>query len=298
MGIVGSDESKFRASAVGKLVPNVSPKQVSEIIEVIRSGEDDLEFKLNMMSISLSVESLSGIFRVLNCERVSALRLFVWAREMNLSLYYSADVCSLFIDNCGWLEDYETMRCLLKDFRSNRICLSEKAFGFLPVLGSSKVSIVESITRVLELLNEVGGSCHGSGICALLNLLSKMDLFEIAKFVIEITDRKTSYYNILILEMCQRCLFSEARGMIEEMRRCNCDPDVKTYNYLLSALCKNDRTTEACSLLKEMKDKGCPPGALTFEIFIYYSCRLGKLDAAARFFDQMVSRGLEPRHRS
>ncbi|XP_057503584.1 pentatricopeptide repeat-containing protein At5g39710-like isoform X1 [Actinidia eriantha] len=295
MGIVGSDESKFRVSAVGKFVPNVSPKQVSEIIEVTRSGEDDLEFKLNMMSISLSVESLSGIFRVLNCERVSALRLFVWAREANPSLYYSADVCSLIIDNCGWLEDYETMRCLLKDFSSNRICLSEKAFGFLPILGSGKASIVESITRVIELLNEVGGSCRGSGICALLKLLSKMDLFEIAKFVIELTDRKTSYYNILTLEMCRRCSFSEARDMIEEMRRCNCDPDAKTYNYMLSALCKHDRTEEACSLLEKMKEKGCPPDALTFEIFIYYSCRLGKLDAAAQFFDQMVSRGLEPR---
>ncbi|GFY95254.1 hypothetical protein Acr_10g0006390 [Actinidia rufa] len=38
MSIVGSDESKFRVSAVGKFVPNVSPKQVSEIIEVTRSG--------------------------------------------------------------------------------------------------------------------------------------------------------------------------------------------------------------------------------------------------------------------
>ncbi|GMP79052.1 hypothetical protein CsSME_00034745 [Camellia sinensis var. sinensis] len=252
--------------AIGKSGSNVSAKQISGIIELIRSGEDDLELKLNLMGL-----------------------------DRNPSLYKNSDVCSLIIDNCGWLDDYETMLCLLREFRSDCICLNEKAFGFLPVLSSSNDSIMKSIRRVVELLHEAGGSCRGSGICGLLTMLSKLDLFEMAKFVIEITDKKASYYSILILEKCRRCCFSEACDLLEEMRQFSCDPDAKTYNYLLSALCKHDRIAEACGVLEEMKKKGCPPDAITFEILIYFSCRLGQLDAAIQFFDQMVSMGLEPR---
>ncbi|GMP79054.1 hypothetical protein CsSME_00034745 [Camellia sinensis var. sinensis] len=296
LSVSSSDKtSESENIAIGKSGSNVSAKQISGIIELIRSGEDDLELKLNLMGLGLSVDSLIGIFRFLNCERISALRFFVWVRDRNPSLYKNSDVCSLIIDNCGWLDDYETMLCLLREFRSDCICLNEKAFGFLPVLSSSNDSIMKSIRRVVELLHEAGGSCRGSGICGLLTMLSKLDLFEMAKFVIEITDKKASYYSILILEKCRRCCFSEACDLLEEMRQFSCDPDAKTYNYLLSALCKHDRIAEACGVLEEMKKKGCPPDAITFEILIYFSCRLGQLDAAIQFFDQMVSMGLEPR---
>ncbi|KAL6974448.1 hypothetical protein U1Q18_028631 [Sarracenia purpurea var. burkii] len=293
--IDGPDQSKFRVSNVCDFGSNLDLKQIPEIIEIIRSSEDDLEVKLNLMSISLSVESLRGIFRVLNCERISALRFFMWARDKNPNLFYKPDVCSLIIDNCGWLNDYVTMRWLLNDFSLKQICLTEKAFGFLPVLGSSKALLMDPLKRVVGLLNEAGGSCRGSGICGLLKMLSKLNLFEMAKFVIEITEIKASYYNILILEKCRRCCFGEAREMLEEMRQFGCDLDAKTYNYLLSTMCKHDRTAEACSLLEEMSEKGCPPDALTFEIFICSLCRLGNLDAAVKILDEMVGGGIEPR---
>ncbi|XP_052189034.1 pentatricopeptide repeat-containing protein At4g31850, chloroplastic-like [Diospyros lotus] len=247
------------------------------------------------MGISTSVESLSGIFGGLNSEGVSGLRLFAWARGMDPSLCDSSDVCSLIIDNCGWLDDYGTMFRLLKEFSSRQICLNEKAFGFLLFLCSNKASMLESTRRVVNLLNEVGGSCLGSGICGLLKMLSKLDLFDLAKFVMEITDRRVPYYNILILEICQRCCFEEAHDMIEEMRQFGCDPDSRTYNYLLSSLCKHDRTAEVLNVFREMQNKGCPPDSLTYEIVIYFLCRLGKLDIAGHFYDMMVSRGLEPR---
>ncbi|KAA8547387.1 hypothetical protein F0562_003749 [Nyssa sinensis] len=295
LGGVGNDNSRFRKKAIGGFESNVTLKQISEIIEFIRRGGDDLELKLNSIGASLSVESVSGIFEVLNFERVSGLRLFNWVRDRNQKLYYNANFCSLIIANCGWLDDYETMICLLNDFKSQRICLTEKAFGFLPVLGSSEDLVMESIRRVIEVLNEVGGSCLGSGIWALIKMLCRLDLFEMAKFVMGTTKRKVSHYNILVLEKCRKCQFEDARDLLEEMRQFGCDPNVRSYNYLLSSLCKNDRTVQACSVLEEMKEKGCPLDALTFEIFIYFSCRLGKLDEANQFFDQMVSRGLEPR---
>uniref|UniRef100_A0A5B6ZWU5 Putative Pentatricopeptide repeat-containing protein n=1 Tax=Davidia involucrata TaxID=16924 RepID=A0A5B6ZWU5_DAVIN len=101
-----------------------------------------------MIGLSLSVDSVSGILQVLNCEKVTGLRFFNWIQHTNQKLYCNSNVCSLIIDNCGWLDDYQTMTCLLMDFKSKRISLTEKAFGFLPVLGSTKDLIMESIRRV------------------------------------------------------------------------------------------------------------------------------------------------------
>ena len=144
-------------------------------------------------------------------------------------------------------------------------------------------------------MNEVGGSYGGSGIVALINLLCKVDFLEIAKFVIEMSERKVSYYNILVQDRCRRCHFREARDLLKEMRHFGCDPDAKTYNYLISNLCRNYRTTEACGVLEEMQEKGCSPNELTFEILIYFSCQQRKLDFASQLLDRMLSRGLQPR---
>ncbi|XAR54648.1 hypothetical protein NMG60_11029880 [Bertholletia excelsa] len=289
-------ENVVPVGSVGEFGSSITPTRISTIVEAIRSGENDLESKLNTMDVCLSVESLNGIFRVLNCEKISALRFFVWARTKNPHLRNNADVCSLIIDNCGWLNDYETMLCLLKDFKIKKICLREKAFGFLPALGSSKELMVESIRKVVEVLEGAGGSCHNTGIHGLLKMLSKHDLFDMAKFVIEITERKDlSNYKILVLEQCKKRCFREASDLLKEMAQSGCYPDAKIYNYVLSALCSDVRINEASELLLEMKEKGCRPDALTFEIFIYFSIRIGKLDNAVQFLDEMTSMGLVPR---
>ncbi|XP_059629702.1 pentatricopeptide repeat-containing protein At1g09900-like [Cornus florida] len=292
---VGSDDSQMKKRKVDGVESNAIPKQFSKIVELIRSNENDLESKLNVIGASLSVRSVSEVFRVLNLARVSGLRYFEWVLGRNRQLYYNADVCSLIIDNCGRLDDYETMICLLKNFSTHRICLTEKAFGFLLVLGSNKDLVKGSIERVINVLNEAGGSCRGSGIWALIKMFVSQDSFEMAEFVMGKTERKVSYYNIFIREKCRKCHFEEALGMLEEMRQFGCEPNVTTYNYLLSSLCKNERLAEACSVLEEIQEKGCHPDALTFEIFIYYSYRLGKIDSAVQFLDRMVSVGLEPR---
>lgn len=289
------DDSEFRKCTVEGFESNVNHKNVSEIIAAVRSGDSDLSSKLSLVGINRSVRSITEIFRVLNRDKIPALHFFQWVQRNNPELCYSCYVCSLIIDNCGWLEDYGTMIVILKKFRLERICLTEKAFEFLSALISSKVSTMEAIRRVVKLLNEVGGSCHGSGICSLIKMLCTLDAFEMAKFVIEITEGNTSYYNIIICEKLRRGHSVKVHGVLEEMRELGCHPNVKTYNYLLSNLCKNDRMSEACSVVELMEENGESPDELTFEILIHYYCRLGKMDITHQFIDRMMSRDLEPR---
>ncbi|KAJ4713796.1 Pentatricopeptide repeat-containing protein [Melia azedarach] len=272
-----------------------SSKQVSEIIQLILSGDSEVGSKLESMNVSLSTASVIEIFRVLNSKKVSALRFFRWIREFQPEIFCNSDICSLVIDNCGRLDDYENMRHLLDEFSANQIQLTEKAFGFLPVMISSKSLTKVCIWRVVEVLNNVGGSCMVSGIRALIEMYSVLGSFQMAKYVIKKTGRKVSYYNILIREMCRRCDFKGARDMLDEMRQVSCEPSTQTYNYILGSLCKNGKDAEACGLFEEMQEKNCPPDAVTYEIFIYNSCRFGKFNIAYEFFDHMVVRGLEPR---
>ncbi|KAK9270738.1 hypothetical protein L1049_026321 [Liquidambar formosana] len=293
--VVSNENCEFKDLSIDGFGGNASPKQVSEIIEVIKRGESDLEMKLNLMDVNLSVGAITEIFRVLNCERVSALRFFDWIKDFRPNLHCDSDICSLIIENCGWLDDYKGMMCLLKDFKLKQVCLTKKAFGFLPIFSSSKASIMDCIRRQIQVLDEVGGSCRSTGIRGLIEMFSGLGFFEMAKFVMEITERKPLYYTILIREKCLRFDFKEARDMLEEMRQLGCDPDAKSYNYLLSSLSKNDKAAEVYSVLTEMQEKGCPPDAITFEILIFYTIRLGKLDFAVDLLDQMESRGIEPR---
>ncbi|XP_042964684.1 pentatricopeptide repeat-containing protein At3g04760, chloroplastic-like [Carya illinoinensis] len=153
---------------------------------------------------------------------------------------------------------------------------------------------MRSVRRVVEMLNEVGGSCRTSRVHSLIEMLNSLGSFEMTKFVIEITERKTGYYNILI--KCWRCDFEGAKGIFDEMRQMGSDPIVNTYKYLLSSLCRSDKIDEACQLLEEMQERNCLPNPLTFEIFIYHSCRLGKFDLAIEFLDRMISNGLDSRN--
>ncbi|XP_030935130.1 pentatricopeptide repeat-containing protein At1g55630-like isoform X1 [Quercus lobata] len=288
---------KFRKMGVDGIRPKPTRKQVSEIIGLVMRDENDLESKLDSMNVNLSIDSITEVFWVLNFERVSALRFFNWIRGSRPDLYCNSDICSLVIDNCGWLDDHKAMLCILNELRKRKICLNKKAFGFLPVLVSNKESIMHSVRRVVEVLKEVGGSCRNSGIYSLIEMFVSLGSFEMAEFVMEITERKAVYYNVLVREKCRRCDFEGAREVLDEMRlRGCCDRIVIGYNYLLSSLCKNDKTVEASQVLEEIQVRDWLPDALTFEIFICYSFRLGKPDLASQFLDRMVSNGVEPRH--
>ncbi|KAJ9567511.1 hypothetical protein OSB04_003477 [Centaurea solstitialis] len=278
--------------------PYVSPKTVSQVIDVVRTSKDDCRSKLDSMGIKLSTASVFEIFQVLSFERVHGLRFFEWVRDNNWDSYRKADVCSLMIDNCGWLGDYDTMTLLLKKFNDERICLTDKAFGFLPVLDSSKAQAMESIAKVTGILNGVGGSTGNSGIFAMIHMLCAVDCFEMAKFVIEevaVAEKKLSYYAILVREKCRKGCTDEAYALMAEMRAAGCEPDSKIYNYILGSLCKSEKLSEGLDMLKEMKEMGVDPDLITFEVFISSSCRVGNLELANRILKMLTDTGCSPR---
>ncbi|CAI9117137.1 OLC1v1018479C1 [Oldenlandia corymbosa var. corymbosa] len=263
----------------------------TKIVEIIKSGNTDMESKLSFISVGLRVESVREIFLFLNFHKINGLRFFRWLRCYNPKWHRSAEVCSHVICNCGCLGDFKTMKLLLHEFSAERICLDENAFRFLPLFHSSKDSLSKSVTRVVSLLGEVGGSCHKSGIWGLIEMFCSLESFEMARFVIEITGKKDAHINMLVRHRCKREHFEEAKSIIREMQ----DPTVTSYNYLIGSLCKADKFVEASGLVGEMESKGVHPDDITFDILVHYSCNSGKLDIAKQWIDKMVNSGLCPR---
>ncbi|KAJ9167401.1 hypothetical protein P3X46_022056 [Hevea brasiliensis] len=289
------DASQCKKLHTDELRPIATPKQVFKIIGLLRSNEDDLESKLCKLNLRLSITSVARVLRALSSKKRSALHFFQWIRHWQPELECNSDICSLIIDNCGRLGDYDAMQCLLNDFSLKSLSLTNKAFGFLTSTGTTETLLRKSTQRVIDILCEVGGTCYGTGVYSLIEMFSDWGSFDMAKFVIEKTERRLSFYNVLIKEMCQRCDFKGARDMMDEMREAGCNPSSQTYNYIISSLLKNGKNADAYELFQKMKESNCSPDALTFEIFIYNSCCGGKLDVAFEFLDEEVASGLEPR---
>ncbi|KAH6833993.1 hypothetical protein C2S53_004795 [Perilla frutescens var. hirtella] len=273
---------------------NYQRKFVLEIVVMVRNNVDDLESRLNMMHSQLNTYSITEIFEVLNSQKVHGLRFFEWIWSNNPKLHRNACVCSLIIDNLGRMEDYGTMCVWFRKFTSEKISLTYGAFGFLAVLASTDTSLKASTKRVLDLLNEVGGSCRSSGVCALIEMFCKLHMFEMARHVMKTTGSKNSYYCLLIREKCKSGQIEDAHNIVREMKVA-CAPNTTVYNYLLGSLCKNGRLNEASALLEEMKESGILFDAITFEILINSACKLGNMDVVHQLLDQMVAQGLEPR---
>jgi hypothetical protein len=75
-----TENVKVGKMGVDGIRENASPKQGSEMIGIITRDDNDLESKLDSMNVSLSITSITEIFRVLNCEKVSTIRFFAWIR--------------------------------------------------------------------------------------------------------------------------------------------------------------------------------------------------------------------------
>ncbi|XP_059285123.1 pentatricopeptide repeat-containing protein At1g09900-like [Lycium ferocissimum] len=272
-----------------------NPSVILEVIETIKGGGEDLRHKLILAASKLSLNSVIEIFDLLNEQRISGLKFFNWLRVSHPEFYRSAYVNSLIICNCGWLDDYKTMISLLEEFKAEKTCLTDKAFGFLTVVGSSKDSLINSTKKVVDMLNDVGGSCRGSGVYGLIEMFCCLDLFDMAAFVTEITERTASHYNILIRKRCRAGQIEEARAIIKEMSEFGCSPNTKSYNYLLGSLCKNDKMEYVNTVLEEMRNKGLNADAITFETLVYHSSSRGQVDFASKFLNLMVNMNVEPR---
>ncbi|KAK9742137.1 hypothetical protein RND81_03G150900 [Saponaria officinalis] len=254
-----------------------------------------MESKLDLVGLNLSKWSIIEVFDVLNRLKVPALRFFDWIRNAHSKYSRNADLCSLALDNCARLGDFSALRSLLKDFRNKKICLSEKAFGFLNFSDGSNEDAKKSIIEIVGFLNEVGGSCRSSGIHSLITMICSLNLLDLAKFILEITEKKPSYYNILVKHMCVKGHLEGAQELLAEMSRQRRDTDSTAYNYLISSLCMQGRIDEACSIPNLMIDRRCSPNELTYEILIYFTCRYGRSDDAVDLYNKMLSRGIGPR---
>ncbi|KAK4713811.1 hypothetical protein R3W88_019718 [Solanum pinnatisectum] len=288
-----TDELTIKKST--KPSASVYSEEVLEIIEIIKGGGEDLRQQLILVASKLSFKCVIGIFDLLNEQRISGLNFFNWLRDSHPEFHCSAYVNSLIICNCGWLDDYKTMFSLLEEFKAEQTCLTDKAFGFLTVFGSCKDSLMNSTKKVVDMLNEVGGSCCGSGVHGLIEMFCCLNLFEMATFVIEITERTASRYNILIRERCRAGQIEKARAIIKEMSEFGCSPNTKSYNYLLGSLCKNDKLEYVRIVLEEMRNKGLNPDAITFETLVYHSSSRGQVEFASEFMNLMIDVNVEPR---
>ncbi|XP_043701335.1 pentatricopeptide repeat-containing protein At3g14580, mitochondrial-like [Telopea speciosissima] len=284
-----------RWNAEHKISAHKPSQEVIEFVELIKRGEDYMKSKLSQSSVKISPALVCEVIQVLNSSRVPALHFFNWVREAQPELDRSSHIWSLIIANLGGLGNYDSMLRLLKVLSEKRICLTEKAFGFLPVCDKDRASVRSSVKKVTDMLIEVGGSCCGSGTYALIKMLCTSNAFDMATFVMEETARKTSYYNIMIWAKCRSGNFQAARDMLDQIRKFGCHPNANSYNYLLSGLCKNGSIVEACNLLNAMEESGYIRDAVTFEVLVFHACRLQRLDFAMEFLNQMMSCGLEPR---
>ncbi|KAJ8632795.1 hypothetical protein MRB53_026131 [Persea americana] len=239
--------------------------QIEEVIELIKRGDIDMELKLNQV------------------------------QKTQTYLLPDSEIYNLIVDNTGRMEDYESMFIVLSKLSMKRHCLTEKAFGFLTVCSAAGGGIMDSVERVVETLNRVRGSCHSSGIYALIKTLCVMNSFDGVMFVMEETARKTSYYNVLVAAKCRNGDFQDALHLFDEMRRFGCDPNTKPYNYLLGSLCNKGRIIEVCELIDAMEKLCYLSDSVTFEIVIVHACRLGSMDFAIEFLYHKMSVGLAPR---
>ncbi|KAI9085534.1 hypothetical protein K1719_032377 [Acacia pycnantha] len=274
--------------------PFATTKQVSEIIDLLRRGENDLSSKMNGKNVTLSIPSCVKIFHILSREKVSALRFFDWLRATCPEFGHDSHICSLVIDNCGRLENYEAMVLMLKEFNLKCVRLEQKAFGFLLDSSCHKASLMESTEKVMSVLYEVGGSCQTSGVWSLIEMFCVSGSFDIAEFVIVTAGRKVNHYNVLIREFCRRRDCERAWKLLKEMKQNGCAPNITSYNMVMSCLCTNERFAEATQMLEAIeKDYGLPD-ASTCDIFINYLCKRGHFDLVLEFLERMIGRGIEP----
>lgn len=264
-------------------------EQVQDIIRMIRTGDKDLESKLYSMNPSLSFDSCTQIFEVLNYRKVDALGLCDWIMYSHPTC--KNDVCSMVIDNIGRLGNYEAMSRVLGRFSTRRVSLVPLAFKFVSFSPSKEATL----RKVIEILKKVGGPIRGSGLCSLIKMFSAMGSFEMAEFVMQLSERKATFYNIMIAEKCRNADFDGAKNLVEVMMQHGFDPEAKTLNYIFSGLFKHDKSAQATALFEQMLERKCAPDPITFEIFIDHSCKVGNFALARELLDRMTVQGITPR---
>jgi pentatricopeptide repeat protein len=126
-------------------------------------------------------------------------------------------------------------------------------------------------------------------------MFSAMGSFEMAEFVMQLSERKPTFYNIMIAEKCRNADFDGAKNLVEVMMQHGFDPEAKTLNYIFGGLCKHDKSAQATALFEQMLERKCAPDPITFEIFVIHSCKVGNFALARELLDRMTVQGITPR---
>lgn len=274
--------------------PYATSKQVSQIITLIIEGDNDLEHRLNMMNVSLSMASVIYIFDELASQRVSALMFFRWLNVSHPELCCDPEIGCCVVDNCGLLKDFDAMVQILRDFNSKRVCLGRRAFRFLVVLRLDEDSCMECVRRIVNVLNEVGGVCQSSGLKVLVEMLSFSGFSDVAEFLIGEAGRNVDRYNFLLRMMCKRGDYERVVDLVDKMKRIGVEPNGSTYNLLISCLFKIGNFAEACQVLETMENENGLSKEFTFDTIIRLLCKHGQIDLALKFIDKMTLKGVEP----
>ncbi|XP_045804864.1 pentatricopeptide repeat-containing protein At3g56030, mitochondrial-like [Trifolium pratense] len=274
--------------------PYATSKQVSEIIALIIEGVNDLEYRLNMLNVSLSMASVIYIFDKLASERVSALMFFHWLNVSHPELCCDPDIGGCVVDNCGLLGNFEAMVPIFNEFNLKRMCLGRRAFRFLVILRFDEDSRMECVRRIVNVLNEVGGVCQSSGFKVLIEILSFSGNFDTVEFVIGEAGRHVNRYNYLLRMMCKRGDYEKVGDLVEKMKRCGVEPNGSTYNMLVSCLFKIGNFAEACQVLETMEKENGLSYDFTFDTIVRLLCKHGQIDLALTFTDKMTLKGIEP----
>ncbi|XP_004513355.3 uncharacterized protein [Cicer arietinum] len=274
--------------------PYATSKQVSEIIRLICEGVNDLDYRLNMMNVSLSMSSVIYIFDKLASERVSALLFFDWLNVSHTELCCDPEIGGLIVENCGLVGNFDAMVAILNEFNRKKMCLGRRAFRFLVVLRLDKDSSMECVRRVIDVLNKVGGVCRNSGVQLLIEIFCFSGSFDMAEFVIEEAGRKVNHYNFLLRMMCKRGDFERVCDLVKKMKRSGAEPNGSTYSLLVSCLFNIDNFVGTCQVIETMEKDDGLPDEFTFDTLIRLSCKHGQIDLALKFLDKMTLKGIEP----
>lgn len=279
----------FRNVGVNEVRYFASHQQVRDILGMIRRKDNDLESKVRSMNVSLNLKMCSRFFEELNNQKRDALAVCDWIRYAHPSC--RNDVHSMVIDNLGRLGNYDAMARVLSEFAKKKVHLVPLAFEFVSLSPLKEATVM----KVVDVLKAVEEPTRGSGLCSLIKMFSAVGSFEMAELVMQLSERKATFYKIMVVEKCGKGDFEGAADLVEVMRKHGLKPEAKIYNYVLSTLCKHDKSAEADALFEEMLERECAPDPITYEIFVCHSCKAGNFDLARKLLDRMNAQGIEPR---
>lgn len=304
-----------------------SEKSPSRIVEICRAAALTPESRLDRISYSVAISSLS------KWKNFDGIRQFLEESKDRpdlrnerylchaMVLYGQAGMIQEAIDTFKQIEELGVRRtvkslnallfsCILaKDFKElKRIYIDfPRIYGIKPD--------VETYNHVIKAFSESGssGSAYSvlaemdkSGIKPNLTTFSNMlagfykeEKFEDVEKVLKLMDnykvpRGLSIFNVRIQSLCKLKKSDEAKEMFDMMILRGMKPNCATYTNLIHGFCKEAKLDEAKKLFKGMTSRGVGPDSQCYFTMIYYLCEGKDFDAALSVCKESMEKGWFP----